>query len=67
MAHPADVPKPPLTVADLHLFGKYLFEMVATPQLSDDEEVRCDDLYGVLDDYLTAAVGADWRTQEALV
>lgn len=67
MPHIADVTKPALTVADLHLFGKHLAALAPGVGLSADEEERCDDLYEVLDDYLTATVGLDWPLREALV
>lgn len=64
MTHPSLVEKPALTVADLHLIGKFFYQ---DGELTLAEHDRYDALADVFDDYLTVAVGDDWDAREALV
>jgi hypothetical protein len=65
MTHSSLIAKPFMSVADLHLFGKYL--MGGATRFTQAERDRCDNLYEDLCVFLDEVVGPTWEDREALV
>lgn len=66
MPHPSEVVKPALSMNDLHLLGRVL-EVADETEFSCHESRRLDELFAVLERYLSQTIGEGWLEREALV